>query len=285
MLCQLQLIVYNALSTTFRWPPVVKLIGYAAREQVAASRIWGVIIIVSDIHRLHKEAATSSLLWKVVRLGKLGILWIAWMLPSLWVLLMWGTGLWARLDLACWSCFGSRDQPVAMPVAYRDYALASSGLAACLSIVAIAGLVWEQRQGQPSMDWIDPDKPALLYAGASTDVEAPLLSGGVSPSSDPTLPIWPSVRLRTVGLCNLLGLLLQIAVGIGALFPTMEGIILEIIALNHFALFAQGIATGLLLGGLSEAPAVRLVTRGAKTCGHLWTRCMDWYVDPRSKVS
>ena len=120
---------------------------------------------------------------------------------------------------------------------------------------------------------------------ASTNPEAPLLSGGSSPSSDPTLPMWSSVRLRSVGLCNLVGLLLQIAVGIGVLLAPTEGILLEIIALNHFGLFAQGIATGLLLGGLPEAPAVRLITRAAKAFGQLWSRCMDWYIDPRPKTS
>jgi hypothetical protein len=97
--------------------------------------------------------------------------------------------------------------------------------------------------------------------------------------------MWSSVLLRTVGLCNLLGLILQIAVGIGVLLPTMEGLVLEIIALNHFGLFVQGIATGLLLGSLPEAPAVRVVTRGSKALARLWTRCMDWYVDPRLKAS
>ena len=153
----------------------------------------------------------------------------------------------------------------------------------CLSVVAIGGLVWEQRQGRPSE--LDRSEPILPATAASPDVGVPLLSGGVSPSSEPTLPMWPSVLLRTVGLCNLVGLLLQIAVGIGVLLPTMEGLLLEIIALNHFGLFVQGIATGLLLGGLSEAPAVRLVTRATKALTNLWTRCMDWYVDPRLKAS
>ena len=142
--------------------------------------------------------------------------------------------------------------------------------------------MWEQRQGRPSpMDQCDPFKPILPPAAAPTDLEAPLMS----PTSDPALPMWSSVLLRTVGLCNLLGLILQMAVGIGVLLPTMEGLLLEIIALNHFGLFVQGIATGLLLGGLPEAPAVRVVTRGSKALASLWTKCMDWYVDPRLKAS
>jgi hypothetical protein len=153
----------------------------------------------------------------------------------------------------------------------------------CLSVVAIGGLVWEQRHGRHSdMDRSESIMPA---AAPSLDLGVPLLSGGVSPSSDPTLPMWSSVLLRTVGLCNLVGLLLQIAVGVGVLLPTMEGLLLEIIALNHFGLFVQGIATGLLLGGLSEAPAVRLVTRATKALTDLWVGCMNWYVDPRLKAS
>ena len=238
------------------------------------------IIIVSDIHRLHKEAATSSLLWKIVRLGKWGVLWTAWLLPSLWVALLWGTGIWERLDLTCWACFNSREESSAMTGAYREYALASSGLALCLSVVAIGGLVWEQRQGRLSpMDQSDSFKPILPSAAA------PLETSLMSPTSDSTLPMWSSVLLRTVGLCNLLGLLLQIAVGIGVLLPAMEGLVLEIIALNHFGLFVQGIATGLLLGGLREAPVVRVVTRGFKALARLWMKCMDWYVDPRLKAS
>lgn len=167
-----------------------------------------------------------------------------------------------------------------MTGAYRDYALASSGLALCLSVVAIGGLVWEQRQGRLSpMDQSDTFKPILPSAAA------PLETSLMSPTSDPTLPMWSSVLLRTVGLCNLLGLLLQIAVGIGVLLPAMDGLVLEIIALNHFGLFVQGIATGLLLGGLPEAPVVRVVTHGTKAIACLWMKCMDWYVDPRLKAS
>lgn len=58
---------------------------------------------------------------------------------------------------------------------------------------------------------------------------------------------------------------------------------LEIIALNHFGLFAQGIATGLLLGTLPEAPTVIAVTRFGGVCSRLWKNCMDWYVDPRRR--
>ena len=276
-----------------RYPAQAKQCTLGIEGMVAASRIWGVIIIVSDIHRLHKEAATTSVLWKVVRVGKWGILWVAWLLPSLWVGLLWGSGLWARLDLTCWACFNSRDQSSAMSVADRNYALSSSALASCLALVAIAGLLWEQRQRRrptnqsddgaqvPKLLGGDASSAVGVGGGAAADLEAPLLSGELSPSSDPSLPMWSSVLLRTVGLCNLLGLLLQIAVGIGALLPALDGIMLEIIALNHFGLFVQGIATGLLLGGLSEAPAVRAVTRFAGGCGRLWTKCMGWYVDPR----
>jgi len=52
--------------------------------------------------------------------------------------------------------------------------------------------------------------------------------------------VWPSLHLRIVGLCNLIGLLAQVAVGVGTLLPaSMDGIMLEILALNHFCLFAQ----------------------------------------------
>ena len=97
--------------------------------------------------------------------------------------------------------------------------------------------------------------------------------------------MWSSLLLRCVGLCNLLGLLLQMAVGVGALLPALDGIMLEIIALNHFGLFAQGIATGLLLGSLPEAPTVRVVVRFGGMCSALWNNCMEWYVDPRRKTS
>lgn len=112
---------------------------------VVASRIWGVIIIVSDIHRLHKEAATTSVLWKVVRVGKWGILWVAWLLPGVWLGTLWATGLWSRLDQTCWACFNSRGDDE-MSKAEETYQVASSVLALCLALVAIVGLVWEQRQ-------------------------------------------------------------------------------------------------------------------------------------------
>ena len=38
-----------------------------------------------------------------------------------------------------------------------------------------------------------------------------------------------------------------------------DGIMLEILALNHFCLFAQGIATGVMLGSFSAAPLVDAV--------------------------
>ena len=61
------------------------------------------------------------------------------------------------------------------------------------------------------------------------------------PPSTPKVELWSSVRLRIVGLCNLLGLLCQLGVGVGALLPnSVDGIMLEIIALNHFGLFTQG---------------------------------------------
>ena len=61
------------------------------------------------------------------------------------------------------------------------------------------------------------------------------------PPSTPKVELWSSMRLRIVGLCNLLGLLCQLGVGVGALLPnSVDGIMLEIIALNHFGLFAQG---------------------------------------------
>ena len=64
-----------------------------------------------------------------------------------------------------------------------------------------------------------PDVP-YTPSSAPASLEAPLLGPGgtgTSPTSDPALPMWSSLLLRTVGLCNLLGLLLQMAVGIGAL--------------------------------------------------------------------
>lgn len=55
---------------------------------------------------------------------------------------------------------------------------------------------------------------------------------------------------------------------------------LEIIALNDFALFAQGIATGLLLGSLGEAPLVVAVVRLAKFVASRWVAVVLSYTDP-----
>jgi hypothetical protein len=55
------------------------------------ARTWGVILLVADVHRTHRHAATN-LIWRALRNGKSLILWSAWLLPGLWAAGLWGSG-------------------------------------------------------------------------------------------------------------------------------------------------------------------------------------------------
>ena len=131
--------------------------------------------------------------------------------------------------------------------------------------MAIGCLVWAQRQD----DGVDVETAAVDTAAvaAESDATARLLNSDERPVS-----VWPSLRLRIVGLCNLVGLLAQVAVGVGTLLPaSMDGSSLEIMALSNFALFVQGCCTGLMLGGWSESPLVASLERLASRVSDWWT--------------
>lgn len=375
-----------------------------------ASRLWGVIIVVSDIHRVYRGADPSAsghhrCFWRVVKCTKHGILWLAWVLPSVWVGALSASGLWTRLGLSCWGCVTFEFVPIngndellkpVLTKAARQYNIASSMLAVAMASVVIAALLWEHgkrnearlvarqqrwasrhdspraaRDVSPSpggkrpeatrrgslqapllptpsspttatadvvggsgnasviparanqSDQVDASSgwgAAAAVGGSydslvsdSNDADAMVISadsssrrssssdndaaihigidgdgsgsGSGMPAAELAAPIWSSVALRMVGLCNAIGLLLQVGVGVGALIPQAGlneaeggGFMLEIAALNHFGLFAQGIGTGLLLGGLRVAPLVQLVCWLAESCCNLYRRCIDFYV-------
>ena len=128
----------------------------------------------------------------------------------------------------------------------------------------MVALVWAQRQpapllasaavgapggGMQSEGGVAPPVVRSLSAerGGGAALGARLLPG-VGGWEEPP-PIWASIRLRIVGLCNLLGLVFQLGVGLATALSRSnktaeDGIMLEILALNHFGLFAQGVATG-----------------------------------------
>ena len=80
-------------------------------------------------------------------------MWLFWALPSLWVGCLYASGLWAELKLSSWSYFmlGAASPEI------RTYRIASGTLAAALVSIAVACLLWAQRQaakqaaGRP--DW------------------------------------------------------------------------------------------------------------------------------------
>ena len=219
-----------------------------------ATRLWGVILLVAEIHLTHRNAASDAGgVWVLLRAGKYGVLWCAWLLPSGWAVLLWAT----KLDEG--SSAGA-----APSSATEDYRLASAGACAALALVAIGCLVWAQRQDDPGVDTAAVDPAAVA---AESDATARLLNSAERPVS-----VWPSLRLRIVGLANLVGLLAQVAVGVGSLLPaSMDGSSLEIMALSNFALFVQGCCTGLMLGGWSGSPLVASLERLALRASDWWT--------------
>ena len=199
-----------------------------------ASRLWGVVLLVAEIHLSHSEAASQSGgIWLLLRAGKYAVLWLAWALPGAWVGALWVSGLWADLDLKCWSCFGSNGstshnmEPLPPTVHYR---LATSGVSTCLAVVAIGCLIWAQRQvADTAANWkvqkkerkrlgVEARQEAALadalLSAAATSVEPDDRSvnddGGRSSRGAGPPPVWSSLRLRIVGLCNLMGLLAQV---------------------------------------------------------------------------
>ena len=224
-----------------------------------AARIWGVVLLVSDIHRSRRAdsqagssrgsggGCLSSCFWSCIRGFKHFILWAAWLIPSIWTGGLWASGLWGRLDPNCWACLSTRT----LSSATRAYFVASSGLALLLATVAISALIWEQRQRSKYVDDdIEDDdggdrfrrstgpslrrpslhreqgelakpRPAPSPETASSLEAALLASDGLSDgrAAVTEAPLWSSLQLRTVGLSNLVGLLLQVGVGIGAVIP------------------------------------------------------------------
>lgn len=266
----------------------------------AASRLWGVILLVAEIHLGHSNAAAEAGgIWTLLRAGKYVVLWVAWILPTVWVCTLWFSGLWPTLDLDCWSC--SSSDPRNPSASVRSYRLATSGVAAGLAAIAIGCLIWAQRQVA------DIDRKAIsrkrlgvearqeaalqeaLLGGhgsprPSDEAESPGTSIAVNATEDENqaVIVWQSVRLRTVGLCNLIGLLAQIAVGVATLLPTAaDGIMLEILALNHFCLFVQGITTGVMLGGFRAAPLVAALSKVARHVARWWGNTKGQYVAPQ----
>ena len=94
---------------------------------VTASRIWGVILLCSEIQQKQQQqqAAVSatysaarpqrsrwlpqqfvvSCFWRIAHAGKHGFLWVGWAFPAAWVCALQMSGLWDELGLSCWSCF------------------------------------------------------------------------------------------------------------------------------------------------------------------------------------
>ena len=60
----------------------------------------------------------------------------------------------------------------------------------------------------------------------------------------------------------------------------MDGIMLEILALNHFCLFAQGIATGVMLGGFSGSPLIGGLGEVSTWFVGKWQGTKGLYVNP-----
>eukprot|EP01051_Picozoa_sp_SAG22_P010266 SAG22_NODE_912_length_6534_cov_2.967211_3_plen_223_part_00 len=139
-----------------------------------ASQLWGVVLLVAEIHLGHRRAAAGAGgLWKLVRAGKYAVLWAAWVLPSVWAFGLWVSGLWSRLDVRCWSCFNSA-QPGRATIQYR---LAASGVSAGLALVALGCLIWAQRQVADSANTVAAArKPSAADPGGG--LQASLLTGG-----------------------------------------------------------------------------------------------------------
>jgi hypothetical protein len=128
------------------------------------------------------------------------------------------------------------------------YRVLSSSLAAVLAAIAIGVLIWaqinqgrggEQQEEQGPQQGLQLEE--LLVSAPSNDP-----SSTVASSENPVesrlveiyAPIWLPIEVRVVGLCNLLGLFFQIAVGLSTLLSSTEGssageISLEILALNR----------------------------------------------------
>ena len=264
------------------------------------SRLWGVVLLVAEIHLGHSNAAAESGgIWMLLRAGKYAVLWVGWVLPGVWVGALWLSGLWKNLNLNCWSCFDPSSQP-SHPSSYvRHYRLATSGVAAGLAVMAIGCLMWAQRQVSDA-DWHTPSRKRLgVEARQEARLQEALLGGQSSrhPSDETESPgpsvnatagvneaiVWQPVHLRAVGLSNLIGLLAQVAVGVATLLQPAssgDGIMLEILALNHFCLFAQGIATGVMLGGFRDAPLVVAVRRAVGGVVRWWGSTKSQYVVP-----
>jgi hypothetical protein len=285
-----------------RYPAAAQHCALGTEGMTTGARIWGVILLVSDVHRAHRAAATGRV-WVLLRGAKHIVLWVAWILPTVWVISLRVSGVWERLSLACYACFNS-EQPSAATVSYR---LASSSLAAGLSVVALGVLVWAQRQPtteqplplaaaeaapkqRPSLQEALLAAPAALGTGqaAPPDAQAPTataqtvlsLQASEGARVAPSV-IWSSTRLRVVGLWNVLGMLFQVAVGVDTLIePKQDGVSFEIIVLNHFGLFSQGLASGLLLGSLPEAPLVRACSAAGRWCWSSLASLSELYVAP-----
>ena len=183
------------------------------------ARIWGVILLVADVHRTHRHVATG-IIWRALRAGKKVVLWSAWLLPGLWAVGLWASGLWGELQLSCFSCFNAS----APDSAINEYRLLSSLLAAVLAAIAVGVLVWAQTHQRRHDDRDDEqqqqqqqEERQLDAALLADDDSALSLSDSESESLHGAAPIWLPVQVRVVGLCNLLGLLFQVAVGFATL--------------------------------------------------------------------
>ena len=259
------------------------------------ARIWGVILLIADVHRTHRHVATS-IIWRALRAGKSIVLWSAWLIPGLWAIGLWASGLRGELQLSCFSCFNGEGSSRATD----SYRLLSSLLATVLATIAVGVLVWAQtrRDGQERQleerltpgEPLDDDNSAMFNAngGATLPLDhipeaqrrqlehalqsygrrdpryqqlvqrlqgpgiLPTVAAAAAQGSDYSqpgrhvsvhAPIWLSIQIRVVGLCNLLGLFFQIAVGLSTLLSRTDRrlagqgsfgeVSLEILALNR----------------------------------------------------
>lgn len=200
------------------------------------ARIWGVILLIADVHRMHRHAATGTV-WRGLRAGKSVILWSAWLLPGLWGAVLWASGLWEEMNLACFSCYS-----VGTPSkATNLYRLWSSLLSTILAAIALGVLVWARLQSHPRSAENNAELRSLDEPLVSTGISSAMLPLGSSMHEEEAadgVPTWLSVQIRVVGLCNLLGLLFQAAVGVstllsGAASPSNGEAAVEILALNR----------------------------------------------------
>eukprot|EP01052_Picozoa_sp_SAG31_P019491 SAG31_NODE_1423_length_8400_cov_2.665944_1_plen_255_part_00 len=171
-----------------------------------ACRLWAVVLVISEVHYHHHGLAVGCF-WTLVRGCRWGVMWLFWLVPSVWVAcvlqllrikrnsrrefiltvfemflcrVMWWSGLWTRLALRCWSCFNQASPSKAT----EQYRVASASYAAFLSVIAISCLLWAQAQsarsrvkrtGQCSAN-LSSQRSELLSTAAASSTEVDSLA-------------------------------------------------------------------------------------------------------------